>query len=148
MDEKTILDFEKVPASYMMCFNASCPKAATCLHLLAGASLPATITCGPAIYPNAKTDGKGCKFFDEAKPVQMAWGFSKLFDVVRYRDAKMMRDIMAKKLGNRSNYYRYNRGEKLLNPQEQEKILNIFRKSGYETGLEFDHYVTTYDFTD
>ena len=51
-----------------------------------------------------------------------------------------------KLLGCHTNYYRYNRGEKLLNPKQQEQIRKLFRKYGYDTGIEFDHYVTTYDF--
>lgn len=146
MNEHTNIDYANMPSSYMMCFNTACPKAETCLHLMAGANLPATYTCGLAIYPNMQTGENGCKFFDEAQPKQMAWGFSALFEIVRYRDAKRLREAMKKLLGCHTNYYRYNRGEKLLNPKQQEQIRKLFRKYGYDTGVEFDHYVTTYDF--
>ena len=71
MNEHTNIDYANMPSSYMMCFNTACPKAATCLHLMAGANLPATYTCGLAIYPNMQTGENGCKFFDEAQPKQM-----------------------------------------------------------------------------
>ena len=49
-------------------------------------------------------------------------------------------------LGSRGTYYRYQSGERLLTPEQQQKILQLFTAKGYN-GLSFEHYVETYDFT-
>ena len=51
-----------------------------------------------------------------------------------------------KYLGGKTPYYRYNRGDKLLTPEQQAWIIRRFESAGYTKDLEFDGYVTTYDF--
>lgn len=70
----------------------------------------------------------------------MAWGFSHLYDQVlkiHYADIK---DDITHSLRGRSNYYRYNNGERMLSEEQQKKIANIFRRYGYDREPEFDHY--------
>ena len=76
----------------------------------------------------------------------MAWGFNKLFAEVKSKDEASLRLEMKTYLGGNGTYSRYKLGRRLLTPQQQEYIINLFRARGYSDGLEFDHYVDTYDF--
>lgn len=75
----------------------------------------------------------------------MAWGFKKLFYDVKQRDASIIRVHLKCYLGSHSKYYRYANGIYKLTPEQQERILNIFKRYGYTQGLEFDHYEDTPD---
>ena len=65
------------------------------------------------------------------------------FDGKSYYDA--MRSLLTKCLGTGGTYYRYHSGKKLLTPEQQEWILNLFRRHGYTQGLEFEGYVEKID---
>ena len=43
-------------------------------------------------------------------------------------------------------YYRVHHGQNLLSPQKQEEILKVVAMFGSIEGIEFDHYVTDWDF--
>lgn len=143
---KKDFEFKDVPHGWQMCFNVECPRREDCLRWVAATKMPSTVKWGPAIYPTALEEDGKCRFFYRAEPRQMAWGFSKLFYNVLNRHAVSLRHYMKVYLNGHANYYRYNRGDKLLTPEQQAHILNLFRKMGYEKGLEFDGYVTAYDF--
>ncbi|MDY6033294.1 MAG: DUF6078 family protein, partial [Alloprevotella sp.] len=46
-----------------------------------------------------------------------------------------------------TSYYRYQRGERLLTPEQQQWILKLFASKGYTDQLLFEHYVESYDFS-
>lgn len=81
-------------------------------------------------------------------PIRGAYGFSKMFENVRKKDVSLLREKVIEYLGSQSGYYRYNSGQRLLLPEQQEQILALFREQGYQENLSFDHYSETYDFTD
>lgn len=45
------------------------------------------------------------------------------------------------------SYYRYKDGERLLNPAQQQWILNLLARHQMTVGIQFDEYIDTYDFT-
>lgn len=45
----------------------------------------------------------------------------------------------------RRTYYRSRKGERLLSPSEQQRILNILKSCGVTAPQEFDAYVEDYD---
>lgn len=141
------LDYNEVPAGWQICFNGECPQREDCLRWVAARKLPLTVKWGPAVYPTALEEDGQCSFFYRAEPRQMAWGFSKLFYNVLNRHAVSLRKNLKDYLNGHANYYRYNRGDKLLSPEQQTHILDMFRKLGYEKDLAFDGYVTAYDFS-
>lgn len=143
---ETDFQFSDVPTGYQLCFNKECPHKETCLRWVAANKVPNTLKWGPAVYPTAlEADGK-CPYFHKATPKRMAWGFGNLFYDVLQRDAKGIRIGLQEYLGGRSNFYRYARGEKMLSPEQQEWILDYFRKRGYTKNLTFQNYYVTYDF--
>lgn len=144
-EDNNIFDFRMVPPSFALCFKADCPRAAECLRFKTAGFLPAKHQMGPAIYPNITVGEKGCRYFHPSKPKVMAWGLSSMFYDVRSFHVADLRAAVKNYLGGHTNYYRYNRGEYLLSPEQQKQILKIFKKNGYED-VDFEHYVTTYDF--
>ena len=50
--------------------------------------------------------------------------------------------------GSNGSYYRYKDGQRWLNPQQQQYILDLLRKYGCQAEDVFDEYADTYDFTD
>lgn len=143
---KILFDFNNLSPVYQLCFLSGCPRKAECLRFMAGEHLPEQKLHGPAIYPTALQDGRECPFFQEKQTKHMAWGFETLFQDTRRRDESRLRTAMKKYLGGHGTYYCYNRGERLLTPEQQEWILDLFRKAGYEQNLRFDHYADVYDF--
>lgn len=139
-------DFSRVPKGFQLCFNKKCPKQKECLRALAAQHVPEDMLWGAAVYPTALREDGQCPMFRTTEAKRMAWGFSKLFADVLQRDNGHLRYTLMEYLGGRTNYYRYNRGDKLLTEEQQKYILKIFRQQGYKQPLEFDGYASVYDF--
>ncbi len=146
MEENITFDFRNVPRTYQLCFLEDCPRKEVCLRHMAGQFLPEDRNFGQAIYPNMKRGEKGCRLFATGETKVMAYGFKRLFANVLSRHEHGLRTAMKQYLGGHGSYYRYHNGEKLLGPEQQEWIIQLFRRTGYNEGLEFDHYVQLYDF--
>ena len=139
-------EFKDVPKGYQLCFNAVCPMREDCLRWKAGTKVTAERKWGPAIYPSALEADGTCPYFHKAEPKRMAWGFGKLFYNVLARDNKALHAALRNYLGGKTPYYRYNRGDRLLTPEQQTWIIQRFESAGYTKDLAFDGYVTTYVF--
>lgn len=145
LKEKEGFDFKVVPAGWQLCFCEDCPRHGECLRFQAGLYVPSKLHWGPAVYPAAWKSGE-CEFFKEACIETLAWGFKPLFRDVKQKDYTPLRNEIKSYLGGHGTYYRYNRGERLLNPEQQQHILELFRRRGYTEGLAFEHYLDDYDF--
>ena len=145
-DKNTMLDFRNMPKSWQVCFLSDCPKKDACLRQMAARHLPEDRDFGPAVFPTMKIGEEGCRLFTTGESKLMAWGFQKLFAEVKSKDEYGLRAAIKNYLGGHANYYRYHRGERLLSPEQQEWITALFRRYGYSEPLEFNNYVTTYDF--
>lgn len=145
--EQLEFDFRNVPPSYLLCFNERCPRHGECLRYMAGQHLPDGRDFGPVIYPTVTIGDDGCRHFRTEEPKLMAWGFDTLFEEVKRKHVKALHMSMYQYLGAKSNYYRYQHGELLLSPEQQEWILKLFRRYHYSDNLVFDHYVRVYDFS-
>ena len=139
------IDPEKVPATYARCFLSNCPRSDRCLRHLTGQHLLPNQQIGPAVYPTA-LNGDQCPMFREIRYIRAAYGFKTLLKEVKVTDGPALRKAIMDYLGSRGTYYRYQSGERLLTPEQQQKILQLFTAKGYN-GLSFEHYVETYDFT-
>lgn len=128
------------------CFNHACPKANTCFRHIAAKMKKPDMKYGNTIFPDALQDGK-CEFFIRPRIIKAAWGFHSLFDKVRHQDVDSVRCWTMGILGGKTSYYRYHRGEKLLTPEQQEAINELFEEKGYSKPS-FDHYKESIDFTD
>ena len=146
MDKKT-LTFKDAPRSYALCFNHDCERREECMHYYMGRLAPADRTRGTAIYPSACKDGQ-CPHFVTTEKVRFAWGFNGLYKNLPADKVTEARQGLRWFLGSgASAYYRIHNGEKLLTPARQQEILDFMANFCDTNGLEFDHYVTKYDFT-
>ena len=136
--------FEDVPKGYVFCF-LTCPLSARCVRHRAGETVPAGTQFGTAVFPTAR-QADGCPMFKELRVIRAAWGFSRLFAPVRATDIASLRANVKGYLGGNGTYSRYKLGRRLLTPEQQRDILNIFRRYGYTEVTQFDHYVDVVDF--
>lgn len=139
-------DSTRIPASFARCFQGDCPKAGACVRFLAGKHVPAGKLSGPAVYPTARR-GDDCELYKPTRVIRAAYGFTALFAEVKRKDDTPLRDRLKAYLGGNTTYYRYHHGERLLTPEQQEWIVNLFRRHGYTENLRFDAYRDMYDFT-
>lgn len=139
-------DFSLVPPSWELCFCDGCPQHEQCLRYQAGQYVPNGLTWGPAVYPSAYRSGP-CRHFKQIRTIRAAYGFDPLFREVKHKDYTPLRDRMKAYLGGHGTYYRYNRGERMLTPEQQEWILALFRRYGYDGDLHFEHYADVLDFS-
>lgn len=139
-------DLSFVPPLWQLCFCNGCPRHGECLHFVTGQHVPDDRTWGPAIYPTAYRNGS-CQHFKAIRTIRAAYGFDTLFREVKHKDISTLRDLMKDYLGGHGTYYRYKRGERLLTPEQQQWVLDLFARYGYKVGLGFDHYVDVVDFT-
>ena len=144
--EAVSFDFRNVPHNWALCFLSECPKKEECLRQLAARHAPEDRNFGPAIYPNIPRGENGCRFFTNGEPKRMAWGFNTLFAEVKSKHEQGLRIAMKNYLNGHSNYYRYHNGKRLLSPEQQQWIIDLFRRYGYTEGLTFDNYTYIYDF--
>ena len=139
-------DPTRIPASFARCFQGDCPKAGACVRFLAGKHVPAGKLSGPAVYPTARR-GDDCELYKPTRVIRAAYGFTALFAEVKRKDDTPLRDRLKAYLGGNTTYYRYHHGERLLTPEQQQWIINLFRQRGYTENLHFDGYRDMYDFT-
>lgn len=137
--------FDFVPSYWAICFNESCPLAEQCQRKLAGDHAPATLKVATCITPRALNNGK-CAAFHPIKTVTMARGFSQIFKPVLKRHFTPMRKALTDYLHGKKMYYEYRRGERLLSPEQQAWINDLFSRFSYPTPVTFDGKETCFEF--
>lgn len=133
-----------VPSDYLYCFNVGCPRAKDCIRHFAAEHIDASVKVGSAVFPTALLGDGGCDRFKQKRIIKAAWGFAPLFADVKERDGSTLRSRLKSFLGGNGTYYRFNRGERLLTPEQQEWILSLFRQYGYDH-LHFEGYQEIWD---
>ena len=139
MKSNIVFDFNNMPALWALCFNSDCPLAEKCLRHYAATQLPDSQTRVATVAPGAQR-GNSCQWFASKEPMRVAYGFRHLYDHVLHNDFAPMKKAITTLLRGRTNYYRYNRGELTLTPQEQQQIARLMASMGYDEAPVFDHY--------
>ena len=139
--------FLQILPGYRLCFNGQCPRRDDCIRFLAGQHVPATMMSGPAVYPNAMTNGV-CPFFKQTRVIHGAWGFRNLYKNVEKTDAQVLKAKVINYLGGPVASYGYMHGDKLLTPEQQASIQGFFNELGYTNTIVFEGYSIMYDFTE
>ena len=139
------LKVKDIPGGYPLCFNGDCAEKEKCLHYQAMLLTDGERQKGMAIYPAAWQDDK-CRYFNEKRLTQKAWGFSQLYrNVPHYMKAEARRSVSSLFGSGNGQYYRAHHGEIMISPKRQEEIKNVLAQFG-NTDVKFDHYVTAWDF--
>ena len=137
--------WKDVPSGWALCFNQSCPLHEHCLRFQAGVLAPPDLTVTRCVTPRALT-GERCKVFTSMEPTKMARGFSTIYQKVLKRDYTSLRKFMTNLLSGKRYYYEYKRGERLLSPEQQSDIRELFASFGYKDSVQFDSYEETLHF--
>lgn len=138
MDNKE-LKWKNVPSDWALCFNQNCPMHERCLRWLAAQLAPEELTICRCVMPQALKKGQ-CPHFATAEKVRMARGFMHLYDKVLKDDYTSLRKTLTSMLSGKRYYYEYRRGDRLLSPENQEKIRQLFASRGYADSVRFDDY--------
>ena len=128
-----------IPATYPVCVHADCPLASTCLHQQAYAIPSEDVTYLQLINPRKCSKDGQCKFYNDAKPVRFARGFTNFQKKMFPDQYQTFMWALIPKFG-RNKYFMLRRGVKLLSPQQQEIVYAALRKAGVTERLEFDKY--------
>jgi hypothetical protein len=137
--------WKDVPSGWALCFNQSCPLHEHCLRFQAGVLAPSDLTVTRCVTPRVLT-GERCKVFTSMEPTKMARGFTTIYQKVLKRDYTSLRKFMTNLLSGKRYYYEYKRGERLLSPEQQSDIRELFASFGYKDSVQFDSYEETLHF--
>ena len=143
--EELTLKWSDVPTEWPLCFNDDCPLHQHCLHRQAAAVAPQDLEVARCVTPSALRDGE-CRHYVSMDPVRYARGFERIYDGVLKKHYTMLRERMTSMLSGKRIYYEYMRGERRLEPIQQECIKELFGKYGYADSVKFDAYEYGYLF--
>ena len=134
----------KVPTDYALCLNRKCPLASSCLRQLVEQCVTNTSEFWTIVSPKRIASQQGdCAYYRSSVKVQFAKGF---VDILGNLPNKQTKYVIARliNLFSRRTYFRIRKGERLRSPDEQQKVLAIFKEYGANDSLEFDSYVKDY----
>ena len=144
-----MISFKEIPEWWAICPNESCPMADSCLRHYAYVNVPEDVVKWSCVLPHLLKDGQ-CPKYQKTELVTLAKGFKSTFNVVKSREGKhMIRECLQGYFGSNGSYYRYHDGKRVLNPEVQKYIRDLFVECGgcKEEDVKFDETFTSYDFT-
>lgn len=142
---ETEFDYSSVPYGFAHCFKKKCKHSARCLHYLA--ALHATPACkyihtlNPTYVASIGDDCPHLKIYQKQK---FALGITNLYDHMLHSEAVVIKQQLIKYF-NRSTYYRLWRKERLITPNEQKDVRQIFLSRGITNEPLYDEYIEQYD---
>lgn len=139
---------QNVPYGYEYCFAGKdkCPRAATCLRAISAQLLsesdeqPQDVRAVNPFYVDRLSDFASCARYRSNKPLRYAKGMSRLFDEVPLRQASTVRLRVMGCFSCERYYYHCRKGERLITPEEQQRIARVFSAAGIEDKPKFDSY--------
>lgn len=139
--KKEEIDFHRVPFDYALCLAEACSKGDECLRRLAAQSMPAEKEYWNIVSPKRLAALKGdCPYFRTSRKARYAKGCMAMLDNLPYNKRKTIVLQLMAHFGQRT-YYRVRKGERLLNPDEQQAVLDIIGRHHADTPADFDAYV-------
>ncbi len=143
--EKELL-IEKAHEGYTVCYAEQCPLRQQCLRWQVGQYVPDTAsTCRCVNLHYAGVATEGCPMYRDDRKVRFAIGMTQLFtsDMPRRVENEVRQRIIW--MTNRTYYYEYRNGTRLIPPKLQQDIRDLFRDSGWACEVTFDGYVEDYN---
>lgn len=137
-------NYNQVPFGFEHCLMAHCPKADCCLRRYVAVHVPPETASFMVVNPNALPENlEYCTRFLSKKPVCMAWGIKGFLDQIPLQAAKDIRRILIAHFG-KTLFYRIQRKEKPVSPEDQEYICNVFAQHGVEQEPRYEYYTYEY----
>ena len=143
--EKELL-IRKAQEGYTVCYVESCPLRNRCLRWQVGQHVPNSDSTYRCVNPHFEgVSTTGCSMYRDDQKVRFALGMLHTFtsDMPRRIEPAVRYGIIS--LTNRTYYFEYRNGSRLIPPALQENIRNLFRENGWTTDVHFDSYVEDYD---
>ena len=146
MNIKEELLIKQAQEGYTVCYIESCPLRDHCLRWLVGQHLPNTASTYRCVNPHFEGVATAeCPMCRNDQKVRFAKGMTHTFtsDMPKRVESEVRYGIIG--LTNRTYYFEYRNGSRLIPPALQEDIRNLFRKSGWIDEVKFDGYVEDYN---
>ena len=137
---------EKAKVGYTVCYVDNCPLRTQCLRWQVGQHLPnthSTYNCVNPHFEGVATDN--CPMYRSDQKARFAKGMLHIFnsDMPRRVESAVRYGVIG--LTNRTYYFEYRNGSRLIPPALQENIRKLFRENGWTEEVQFDGYVEDYD---
>ena len=137
---------KKAEEGYTVCYVDECPLRNQCLRWQVGPHVPNTHSTYRCVNPHfegvASTE---CPMYRSDQKVRFAKGMLHTFtdDMPKRVEPAVRYGVIG--LTNRTYYFEYRNGSRLIPPALQEKICKLFRDNGWTEEVKFDSYVEDYD---
>lgn len=137
--------YESVPKGFAYCLNAQCKHSAMCLRYLVSKELSPERQAFSIVNPDCTTpQAESCPFFKADQKDKYALGITHLLDDLPHNKAlDIKRTILS--TFSKGTFYRIRNKERLISPDEQNIIRQIFFEHGVNADPHFDKYVEQYD---
>ena len=133
-----------VPQNYAHCLNAQCSCAADCLRFQVGSYALNDVSHFTIVNPTYNAE-KGCPFFQIKHTIRFASGITHLYDELTHEKYRKIKKSVYNYFGH-SQYYRIYNKKRLIEPDDQAFIRNLFAREGIANEPLFDEYIERYDF--
>ena len=146
MKIKEELLIKQAKEGYTVCYADQCPLHNHCLRWLVGQHVPTTRSSYHCVNPHFEgVASDDCPMYRNDQKVRFAKGMLHIFtdDMPKRVESAVRYGIIG--LTNRTYYFEYRNGSRLIPPALQENIRNLFRENGWTTDVHFDSYVEDYD---
>lgn len=145
MNEKELFKYQ-AENSYTVCFAEHCPLHEQCLRWKVGQQMPNSVSTYRCVNPNY--DGvatQQCSQYRNARKVRFAKGMLHTFtsDMPSKVEPAVRMGVIRR--SNRTYYFEYRNGKRLIPPAMQDTIRQLFRDNGWAGEITFDSYVEDYD---
>jgi len=146
MEIKKELLIEKAQEGYAVCNMEGCPLRDHCLRWLTGQHVPSTRSTYRCVNPHFEGVATAkCPMYRNDQKVRFAKGMLHIFtdDMPKRVEYEVRSEVIA--MTNRTYYFEYRNGSRLIPPTLQEQICDLFREKGWKGEVNFDSYVEDYD---
>lgn len=137
---------QKAMNGYTVCFANQCPQHEQCLRWNVGQQMPSDLKGCMCVNPHYEgTATEHCPMFRSAEKVRQAKGMTHLFtDDMPQKVETAIRNELIRRY-NRTYYFEYRNGTRLIPPAMQEEIRTVCRQHGWTADVQFDEYIEDYD---
>ena len=146
MEIKKELLIEKAKEGYTVCYMKNCPLRDHCLRWLTGQYVPSSHSTYRCVNPNYEGVATAdCPMYRSDQKARFAKGMLHIFnsDMPKRVESAVRYGIIG--LTNRTYYFEYRNGSRLIPPALQQAIRNLFRENGWTDEVKFDGYIEDYD---
>ena len=133
---------KKAKEGYTVCYIEECPLRTQCLRWLAGPDHSTYRCVNPHFEGVASAE---CPLYRNDQKVRFAKGMLQTFndDMPKRLETAVRNGVISKT--NRTYYFEYRNGTRLIPPALQEEIRRLFRVNKWTEEVKFDSYVEDYD---